>query len=99
VRLWALTLVVLVLMVAKLSSAEEVEPPKDAPKPSAVETVPLAAILADPSSYDGSRVQTQGVLGIEFEGDALYLTREHREHHVFSNALWLNIRDEGWDLS
>lgn len=89
----------LVVLFVGATSAQEVEAPANAPSPTAIETISLAALLADPSSYDGRRVQTQGVLAIEFEGDALYLTREHREHFVSSNALWVNIRDEGWDLS
>ena len=98
-RLCNLLFVVLIFTVPRVLLGQDIAPPEDAPNPTAAETVSLAAILADPSSYDGRRIQTQGVLGIAFEGDALYLTREHREQHVFSNALWVNVGDEGWDLS
>lgn len=80
-------------------NSAKIPPPDNAPEPTATGSVPLVAVLANPSKYDGSRVQTQGVLAIEFEGDALYLTREHRELSIFGNAARLYLRDEGWNIN
>ncbi len=53
-------------------------------------SVSLIELIASPSSFDGKRVQVIGVLDWQFEGDALFLAKEHREHHVYRHSLWLS---------
>lgn len=56
-----------------------------------VEHVPLVSLLANGREFDGKRVWVAGVLRIEFEGDSLYLTKDHYTHRVSQNAVWLNL--------
>lgn len=73
---------------------------------SARKTAPGAVGLRESSTLAPAKVDwhmaaapAQGVLDTEFESDALYLTREHRNLHIFTNAVRLYLRDEGWDIS
>lgn len=55
------------------------------------EPVSIIRLIADPSRYDGRRVVTRGYLHIEFEGNALYLSRTDAEMHSTLNALNIAI--------
>ncbi len=51
--------------------------------------VSLHELLAQPREYHGKRVRVIGFAHFEFEGDALYLSREDFERGIAINALWL----------
>ena len=53
--------------------------------------VSLIAIIADPHKWHGEVVRVTGVIVIEHEGNALYLSREHRRMMVLKNAIWLDF--------
>lgn len=53
--------------------------------------VSLVRLLANPEKYDGKEVQVTGVARLEFEGHALYLTKEHYENWITKNALWIDL--------
>ena len=55
------------------------------------EAVPLATLIVDGERFDGKQVWVAGVLRVEFEGDSLYLTKEHYSHRVAANAIWLSF--------
>lgn len=57
-------------------------------------TVSLVQLLANPEKFDGQVVRFHGVTNIEFEGEAVYLSKEHWKHTVTSCALWLDISEE-----
>src|SRR2546426_4695750 len=57
------------------------------------ETASLLQILANPKSWHGRRVRVAGFVNLEFEGDALYLSREDFQQGLYSNSLWINVPD------
>lgn len=57
-------------------------------------TVSLVQLLANPEKFDGQVVRFHGVSNIGFEGDAVYLSKEHWKHTVTSCALWLDGSEE-----
>ena len=60
------------------------------------ETVPLLRLIVDGATYDGREVWVSGVLRVEYEGDSLYLTREHFEMRIRENSVWVSFY-EGLD--
>jgi hypothetical protein len=72
------------------------EEPLPAVKPPEPESVSLEQIVSTPDRFDGVLVRVSGVARVEFEGNALYLTRESFERRDHPGALWLNL---GWPVS
>jgi hypothetical protein len=54
-------------------------------------TVPLQQLLADPQRFEGQRVRTTGFLRLEFEANALYLTRDDFNREMRQHAVWLDL--------
>jgi hypothetical protein len=57
-------------------------------------TVSIIQIIANPEKYDGKVVRFEGVTNIEFEGNGIYLSKEHWKAHVQSFAIWMDLSDE-----
>lgn len=55
------------------------------------QTVPMQQLLADPQRFEGQRVRTTGFLRLEFEANALYLTRDDFNNTVMQHAVWLDL--------
>ena len=51
--------------------------------------VSLIQLIANPEKYHGKRVRVIGVARIEFEGNGIWLTKEHYEHRIYKNSLWI----------
>ena len=54
-----------------------------------VEAVSLMQLIVNPEKYHGELVRVIGVSRIEFEGDGIWFTKEHYEHNVNMNSLWI----------
>jgi hypothetical protein len=54
-----------------------------------VEQVSILQLIVTPERYDGKRVQVEGFLHLEFEGNVLYLSESDYIHHLFKNGLWV----------
>ncbi len=54
-------------------------------------SVSLINLIGTPDKYHGKYVRVIGVTNIEFEGNAIYLSREHLLNGVTKNALWLSL--------
>jgi hypothetical protein len=54
-----------------------------------IEQVSILQLIVTPERYDGKRVQVEGFLHLEFEGNALYLSENDYDHHLHKNALWV----------
>ena len=54
---------------------------------------PFSGLLANPEHFHGRRVQLKGFLTAEFEGTALYLTRDHAEHGISAEGVWVEFND------
>src|SRR5437016_4662724 len=66
----------------------------------ASESISLINLIATPEKYDGKLIQVQGVCAFEFEGEALYLTRDDWKYGSTRNAVWANydtLGTEPWD--
>jgi hypothetical protein len=55
------------------------------------EFVSLVRLVADPGEFDGRRVRVAGFMSLEFEGDALYISREDDDRDLTKNAVWLEL--------
>ncbi|WP_459815311.1 hypothetical protein [Geotalea toluenoxydans] len=53
--------------------------------------VSIVSLIATPERYDGKVVRVYGVLVLEFEGDAIYITKADAENHIFKNSISLQI--------
>jgi hypothetical protein len=53
--------------------------------------VPLVGVLARPTDYDGRLIRVVGVIRVEFEGNSLYLTKEHYLNRIHDNAIWVSL--------
>ena len=51
--------------------------------------VSLIALIANPEIYQGQLVRVTGVANLEFEGDAIYLSKECHKYGITKNALWI----------
>jgi hypothetical protein len=51
----------------------------------------LIRILVYPDRYDGKTVSVAGYLRTEFEGTAIYLSREDEQHMMLCNAVWVSF--------
>jgi hypothetical protein len=58
---------------------------------SRVGLVSLVRVIANPKEFDGKRIQVMGFIHLEFEGDAIYLSREDYQYGLDQNAIWLSI--------
>jgi hypothetical protein len=54
--------------------------------------VSIAALVANPSQYDGREVLVSGYLHLEFEGNAIYFHEEDYRYGIVQNGLWVSWR-------
>jgi hypothetical protein len=64
-------------------------------------TASLIQLIANPEKFDGKTVVVEGVTNVEFEGNAIYLSKEHWKHSIPSFGIWLDLdpklaKDRKW---
>lgn len=63
-----------------------------APPPASSLSIPglvsITQLMATPHRYDGKTVRITGVVRVEKEGTAIYLTREHAERLMLADSIW-----------
>ena len=59
------------------------------PQIQGVEQVSILQLIVTPERYDSKRVQVEGFLHLEFEGNALYVSENDCTHHLHKNSLWV----------
>jgi hypothetical protein len=57
-------------------------------------SVSMVALLASPQKYDGKLIRVIGVLGIQFESNALYLHEEDYEFGITKNSFFVRLTEE-----
>lgn len=62
-------------------------------------SVSLAALIENSRAYNGTQVRTEGYASIDFEGKAIYLSREDAEKFVFPNGVRLALNTFELDSS
>jgi hypothetical protein len=58
------------------------------------EAVSMVQLIAAPQQFDGRKVRVSGFATVEFEGTALFLTREDMRYLNTKNGLWLDLGSE-----
>ena len=53
------------------------------------EGVSLMQLIVNPEQYHGKTVRVIGVSRIEFEGNGIWFSKEHYQHGVYKNSLWI----------
>ena len=56
--------------------------------------VSIIQLISNPEKYDGKVVRVIGVGNLEFEGDAVYLSRDDWKNWVCKNGLWIELGDD-----
>jgi hypothetical protein len=57
----------------------------------------MVQLLADPQKFHGQRVQVIGFAHFEFEGNAIYLSKEDYDYGITKNGLWLSTSKDSGD--
>jgi hypothetical protein len=61
------------------------------------ELISMVQLLADPQKFHGRRVQVIGFAHFEFEGNAIYLSKEDYDYGITKNGLWLSTSKDNGD--
>jgi hypothetical protein len=56
--------------------------------------VSIVRLIATPERYHGRKVQVEGFMNLEFEGDAIYLHKEDYERGLNKNGFWVKFSDK-----
>jgi hypothetical protein len=56
--------------------------------------VSMVQLIATPKKYAGKYVRLIGFVGIEFEGDAVFLHSDDYKHRLTKNGLWLDLPED-----
>jgi hypothetical protein len=51
----------------------------------------LIDVIAEPRVWDGRRIRVRGFLNFEFEGDAIYVSRDDRHDWRVECAVWVSV--------
>ena len=70
-------LVFLFVLPASLSAAEPLN-------------VSLIQLIATPEDFNGKKVRVSGFLHVKFEDSVLYLSKDHADHIMGRNGLWID---------
>ncbi|HEY4312782.1 MAG TPA: hypothetical protein VGN12_25250 [Pirellulales bacterium] len=54
----------------------------------------MVRLLANPSRFHGVKVRVEGYLEVQFEGTAIYLSREDAEHSLTANSFWVDFDEQ-----
>jgi hypothetical protein len=66
------------------------EPKQIKERPKTVE-VSIITLIANPEKFYGKRVTITGYMSSEFEGTAIYLSREDYDNQIYKNSIFLLI--------
>lgn len=58
-----------------------------------VPVVQISELMADPQRFEGQRVRVVGYLRLQFDRNALYMTRDDYNNSVAEHALWLDLKN------
>lgn len=54
----------------------------------------MIAIIANPDAFHEVEVVVTGFFRFMHEDQAIYISREHAEHGLYANGLWVSVSDE-----
>lgn len=64
------------------------------PAANVTESVSIINLISTPEKYEGKKIRVVGIAKIEFEGNAIYLSKQDLENAYYKNGLWLTLNSE-----
>ena len=58
------------------------------------ENVSIIDLIANPDKYHGRNVMIKGVVRLQFESNAIYLTKDCYNNRLSKNALWISLDEK-----
>jgi hypothetical protein len=87
-----LTIFLIILCSVKtFAQNDTIQKPKEIKVRPKSENVSIINLIANPEKYYGKRVTVSGYMSSEFEGTAIYLSREDFDNRINKNAIFLII--------
>ncbi|HTN76728.1 MAG TPA: hypothetical protein VL096_15825, partial [Pirellulaceae bacterium] len=54
-------------------------------------TPSFSQLMTKPDRYHGKKIRLRGFLHVEFEGNAIYLSKEHADHLIAKEGFWVTF--------
>lgn len=61
--------------------------------------VSIINLIAYPERFHKKKVRVVGVASIQFEGTAIYLTKDCYKYHIYKNAIWIDVGERNNRMS
>ena len=84
-------LLILICSVKIYSQNDTIPKPKKIEPKKQTEYVSIISLIANPEKYNGKRIGISGYMSAEFEGTAIYLSREDFDNRINKNSIFLLI--------
>ena len=84
-------LFILFFSIKGFSQKDTIAKPKEVEQRKEAEYVSIISLIANPEKYDGKRIHVSGYMSAEFEGTAIYLSREDFDNNIYKNSVFLLI--------
>ena len=88
---YLLIICVFISSVTVSSQTDTIAKPKKIKERPKTESVSIINLIATPEKYYGKRVSVGGYMITEFEGTAIYLSREDFDYRIYKNSIFLLI--------
>ncbi|MCG2612006.1 hypothetical protein LZZ90_10855 [Flavobacterium sp. SM15] len=89
-----LILCLLILLSNKLLAQNDSIPKKEIVARQKSETISIINLIANPEKYDGKRISISGYMVVEFEGTAIYLSRDDFDNRIYKNGIFLSLNTD-----
>ena len=57
-----------------------------------IQFISLITLIQNPEKYQGKRIRLIGLCTLDFEGKAMWISREDLDKAVTKNAIWLDVK-------
>lgn len=81
-----------------LAQNDTIQKPREIKAQRKSESISMISLIANPEKYYGKRVTLSGYLSSEFEGTAIYLSREDFDNRINKNAIFLLIDENNYRI-
>lgn len=91
IRLQLITLLLIFCSIKTFAQNDTISKPRQIKERPKSEDVSIISLIANPEKYYGKRVTVRGYMITEFEGTAIYLSREDFDNKIYKNSIFLLI--------
>jgi hypothetical protein len=94
-----LKLIIFLLIVCSLKTFAQndtIQKPREIKARPKSENISIISLIANPEKYYGKRVTVSGYMSSEFEGTAIYLSRDDFDNRINKNAIFLLIDSDNY---